>query len=109
MGSGGVIGSGFDGIGFGADEEAGFGWLQEGFLSVSREEDFDAALRWGGSMTTPSGLTGRRSSSTAAEVLFCCHSSMAPSRVGVARSCSTGSGAVPAAAKASGERPADRP
>lgn len=60
-------------------------------------------------MTTPVGPIGSRSSSTVTGLSFCCHSSMAPSRVGVARSCSTGGGATPEAAKASGEGSAERP
>src|SRR5580698_1908669 len=51
----------------------------------------------------------RRSSSMEATAVWGCHSSMAPARMGVARSCWTGGGAAPAAAKASGDSPAEWP
>ena len=88
---------------------AGFWGLSGFFLIVVFDEDFDGVVGEAGSMTLPFGPMGKRSSSTAAVESLGCHSSMAPSRVGVARSCSTGGGAVPAAAKASVDRPAERP
>src|SRR5271156_3917837 len=106
IGVAGVVCSGF-GVGAGV----GF-WAVGCFLAAGfdeGDEDFEAVFGGAGSMTTPLGPTGRRSSSTEAVEGFCCHSSMAPSGEGVARSCSTGGGAAPAAAKASGEGPAEWP
>src|SRR5271168_371182 len=104
---------GTDGViwsGFGAEAGADFWVVLVCFLiAAGFEDDFDGGLGGGGSTTTPLGPTGRRSSSTTAEVSVCCHWSMAPSRVGVAWNCSTGGGAAPAETKASGDRPAERP
>src|SRR5271154_6686895 len=84
VGAGGVALSGL-----GSEAGTAFGgWSAWGFwvlvLGVGFDEDFDLAWAEAGSRTTPLESTGRRSSSTAAVVGFCCHSSMAPSAVGAA-------------------------